>query len=113
MFDDVTESKDLQELIGKELFSSENVGSELDSVISVLERHGSPLDFRQARALSLAQSLCPDSDIIRSIGLQLDAARYKSISPDLFLKALDAYTLADRVTGRLPLSKAFNAGGDK
>lgn len=114
---DLLESKDglqeLQDIVGQDLFSSDSVGSELDSVIAVLERHGVPLDMRQSRAIAYARSLCPASDVIRDLEVRLDASRFKATSPELFLRALDAYTLADRVTGRLPLSKAFNAGGEK
>lgn len=104
---------DLQSILSKDLFSQDDkIGSELDSVIAVLERHGFPLDFKQGRALAYAQILCPDSEAIRSLVVNLDAIRYKAVDPGLFLEALDKYTLADRVTGRLPLSKAFNSGGD-
>lgn len=107
------EEKELSNIIGDELFSTDNVGSELDSVIAVLERHGAPLHMRQSRAIAYARALCPNSEIIPELEKRLDASRFKSITPDIFLKALDAYTLADRVTGRLPLSKAFNGGDSK
>jgi len=103
---------DLQSVLGTDLFGDDDkVGSELDSVIAGLERHGFPMEQKQVKALAYAGILCPESQIIAELSVKLDAGRYKSIDPGLFLEALDKYTLANRVTGRIPLSKAFNGGG--
>lgn len=104
----------LEQVLSQGIFSEDDkVGSELDSVIAVLERHGYPLDMKQVRALAYAKVLCPESEMINKLGDILDAGRYHAIDPGLFLEALDKYTLADRVTGRLPLNKAFNSGSEK
>lgn len=108
----MSEVKDLQSILSSDFMDSDSSASDLESVIAVLERHGFPMQARQVKAIAYVRSLCPDSDLINNVIAEYDRGRFHCISPDLFLEALAKATLADKVTGRIPLSKAFDGGGD-
>ena len=86
---------------------------ELQSLVNFLERHGNPMQVRQARALSYAKMLIPNSEQLRLIEDDLLASFSRCMNPAPILQLADSWTMASRVTGKLPLSRAFNGDGVK
>ncbi|MDJ0304557.1 MULTISPECIES: hypothetical protein [Dehalobacter] len=100
--------ENLQDVFGKLFNEEENANTDFGSVVAALERHGFPLHMKQIRAIAYAESLCPDSMTVRALKNSLLNGVNYCMNPELFLSALEKFTLADKVTGKIPLSRAFN-----
>lgn len=105
--------KTLDDIVQEDFFSSsDDPSGELESAIRGIERHGYPAEMRQSAMLAYAKAMCPTSRAITMIERDFHIARHNAISAEWVDKVVASHSMADKVIGKIPLSRAFG-GADK